>query len=98
MSEEKKLTNEITFGEGEDMFEEAGEEEAADNEGIKVHDFYNPDELTATVTTSVPGELIIPMDRVEEFKYLSKGNYCQVLCSGVMTERGMVVQDVKYKR
>ena len=43
-------------------------------------------------------ELIIPMNLVEEFKYLSKGNYAQVLCAGIITERGMVVQNVKYVR
>ncbi len=57
-------------------------------------------ESKAEVKEEKPAEknIIIPMDRVEEFKYLSKGNYVRVICDGIMTEAGMVVQNVKYWR
>lgn len=61
-------------------------------------EFFTDQESEPVPAVDPKPELIIPMILVEEFKYLSKGNYAQVLCAGIITERGMVVQDIKYVR
>jgi hypothetical protein len=58
----------------------------------------NQPEVKPETEEEKPGEILIPMDRVEEFKYLSKGNFVRVICDGVMAAEGMVVQNVKYYR
>jgi hypothetical protein len=58
----------------------------------------NKPEVKPETKEEKPGEILIPMDRVEEFKYLSKGNFVRVICDGVMTAEGMIVQNVKYHR